>query len=88
MQRTQILSRVGKFDELSRVPIIEMAGQNRVLIENHQGVLVYSVEEICVKVSFGCVCISGRELKLMHMSREQLVICGNVDGVQLMGGRP
>ena len=87
MQKRQILSRGGRFDALSRVPIVEMAGQNRVLIENHQGVLVYSLEEICVKVGYGCVCISGRGLQIMHMSREQLVICGSISGVQLMGGK-
>lgn len=85
MEKTQILSRIGKAEILSKVPIVELAGQNRLLIENHQGVLGYSLEEIQVRVSYGCVCITGSDLRLMQLSREQLVICGRVDAIHLFG---
>ena len=85
MEKTQILSRIGKAEILSKVPIVELAGQNRLLIENHQGVLGYSLEEIRVRVSYGCVCITGSDLRLMQLSREQLVICGRVDAIHLFG---
>lgn len=85
MEKTKLLSRIGKSDILSNLPIVELAGQSRVLIENHQGVLGYSLEEIRVKVSYGCICVTGRNLRLMQMSKEQLVICGRVDGLQLFG---
>lgn len=64
---------------------MEIAGQNRVLIENHQGVLGYSMEEIQIKVCYGCVVVSGTNLQLMQMSKAQLVICGRIDGLQLIG---
>ena len=85
MERAQILSRIGKSETLLKVPIVELAGQNRLLIENHQGVLVYSLEEIRVKVSYGCICITGCDLRLMQLSKEQLVICGRVDSIHLFG---
>lgn len=87
MEKPQILSRIGKTEALSKVPIVELAGQSRLLIENHQGVLGYSLEEIRVKVSYGCVCITGCDLQLMQLSKEQLVICGRVEAVHLLEGK-
>ncbi len=62
-------------------PIVEIAGDRRVLIENHFGVKEYGTQRITVKVKYGCVCICGEHLELMRMTREQLVICGRIDCV-------
>ena len=68
---------------LPGVPILEIAGDNRVLIEKHEGVLQYSKEEIGVRVNYGMVIIRGCNLELMKMTKEQLVITGQVDCVEL-----
>ncbi len=64
-------------------PIVEVAGDRRVLIENHYGVKAYSHEQIVVKVKYGCVCICGCGLELMRMTKERLVIRGRIDGITL-----
>ncbi len=64
-------------------PIVEIAGDRRVLIENHFGVKEYSKERITVKVRYGCVSICGCQLELLRMTREQLVIRGRIDGVSI-----
>lgn len=64
-------------------PIVELAGERRVLIENHQGVKAYGREKILVKVKFGYVCVCGCGLELLRMTREQLVIRGRIDSVAL-----
>ena len=66
-------------------PIVEIAGEHRVLIENHQGVLSYAPNDIKIKVDYGCMIITGRDLQLMEMSRVKLAICGRIDGLQLLG---
>lgn len=63
--------------------VVELAGDRRVLIENHFGVMGYSAERILVKVKFGCVCVCGSGLQLIRMTREQLVIRGRIDGVSI-----
>ena len=65
-------------------PIVEIAGEHRVLIENHYGVSQYSKEKIGIKVKFGLVCVCGCGLELVRMTREQLVIAGKIDSVNLM----
>ena len=72
---------------LPGVPVVEVAGEHRVLIERHEGVTEYSRERICVKVRYGLVCVCGCGLELTRMTREQLVISGQIDCVQLQRRR-
>lgn len=84
MEKSQLHSRAGTTNILAKVPLVEISGQNRVLIENHQGVLAYSLDEIQIKVCYGCIAVTGRNLHLIQMSKEQLVICGVIDALQLL----
>ena len=70
---------------ISEVPIVELAGEKRVLIENHKGVMEYSTEVICVKVKFGFLCIHGQQLEFTKMTKAQLVITGKIQSVVLRG---
>ena len=67
-------------------PLVEIAGESRVLIENHLGVTQYGRECIRVKVKFGQVCVSGSHLELTRMIKGQLVISGRIDAVSLCRG--
>ncbi len=87
-QNANILQRLAEKSELvgelmPGLPLIEIAGENRVLIENHLGVKEYGQERIGVKVKFGMVLVIGRGLELCRMSKEQLVISGRIDAVTL-----
>lgn len=64
-------------------PIVELAGDQRVLVENHRGVSAYSSERILINVSYGTVCVCGCELRLIRMTKEQLVIRGKIDAISL-----
>lgn len=68
------------------LPLVEIAGERRVLIENHRGVMEYGTQTIRVKVKFGQICVCGSGLELARMNRGQLVISGRVDSVQLIRG--
>ena len=64
-------------------PIVELAGDRRVLIEKHRGVTQYCSEKICVKVKYGHIAICGCKLELNKMTRDQLVITGRIDSVNI-----
>ena len=70
---------------LPLMPVIEIAGEKRVLIEHHGGISEYSGVRIGVKVRFGTVWIIGKDLEVIRMSAEQLIISGRIDCVQLQG---
>ena len=63
--------------------IVELLGDGRVLVENHQGVIGYGREKICVRVKFGTLVIVGSAMTLARMTKEQLIICGKICSVEL-----
>ena len=65
-------------------PIVELLGDNRVLIENHHGILDYSCSCISVGMRYGSVTVSGSSLYLMCMSAERLVISGNIREIAVL----
>ena len=72
-------------DPLPGVPLVEVCGQRRVLIENHQGIAAYGCGEIQIKVRNGRIVVCGENLKLVKMSKEKLVITGRICAVNLQG---
>ncbi len=86
MEGSGVFRKEGRREALSRIPLVELAGQNRVLVENHRGVLAYSLEEIQIKVSYGKITVVGCKLEIMQLNRNQLVICGQIDAVRLIRG--
>ena len=90
-QRKHIWDRIAVAADLScepapKQPLVEIAGERRVLIENHYGVTGYGSQEICVKVRFGHIIVCGNGLELVRMTKEQLVVMGNIDCVRFCKG--
>lgn len=70
-------------ETLPGMTVAELAGDRRVLIEGHRGVTEYGREQVCVKVGYGLLCVCGCGLELRQMSKQQLVITGRIDCIQL-----
>lgn len=74
-------------EPMLRLPLVEIWGQQRVLVENHQGVNQYSCNKIGIKVCYGYLSICGTNLKLLQMTKERLVVTGCIESVQIMKRR-
>lgn len=90
-QNRRFTERVSKIIDMSAqqlpgVPIVELTGTKRVLIENHKGVITYTDALIRICVAFGIIEITGNDLEICHMSRQQLVIKGTISCVQVERG--
>lgn len=70
---------------LPGIPLVEICGQNRVLVENHRGIAGYEEQAIQINVKFGRITVCGENLKLRNMSKEKLVITGKILEVNLQG---
>ena len=83
-RRQRFLDRLDLMDEPSpRQPIVELYGDQRVIIENHHGVTEYGRDKIRVRVRFGSILVCGSELMLCRMHGQQLVISGCIYAVTL-----
>lgn len=65
------------------LPIVELAGCNRVLIENHLGVTQYSASRIGIKMKYGQLTVCGSKLMLEHMTQVRLLVIGQIDSLSL-----
>ena len=68
-------------------PLVEIVGQRRVLVEHHFGICLYTCEEIRIRVSYGLLGVCGSGLKIACMTRERIVIVGQISGITLLGRR-
>ena len=89
MNRKQpILQRVMHGSEITSqslpsIPLIEIIGCNRLLIENHICIISYSLQEISVRVKYGQIMIHGEGLHLSYISTDKIVISGCLHNIQL-----
>ncbi len=74
-------------ESLPGQPLLELFGDNRVLIENHLGITEYGTEKIQIRVAYGALCVCGQRLQLCRMQGNQLFITGRIDGISLIRGR-
>lgn len=82
------LSGMGEDPEASPfLPIAELAGDHRLLVENHSGVIYYSTDKIGIKVKYGELQICGCQLMLQHMTNIKLVISGRIDAIAIVRRR-
>ncbi len=74
-------------ESLPGQPLLELYGDDRVLIENHKGILEYGSQLIRVKMQYGALCVKGSDLHLRRMQDKQLVIMGCIGAVELERGK-
>jgi len=63
-------------------PYVEIFGNTRVVIENHQGILEYDTELLRVKCNGCAVCICGVDLELTALSLNELAVTGTITSVE------
>lgn len=68
------------------IPLVEISGDNRVLIENHVCVSSFDDSKIDVRMSYGTVRVCGTSLDMACVNRHQMVIRGKIDSVSLFRG--
>ena len=68
------------------VPLTEVLGNKRILIENHHGIVAYGDANISVKISRGSICIEGRDLEISYMSKDRIIVKGHIDCIRYCCG--
>lgn len=64
---------------------ISVVGTRRVLVENHQGLLLCTPELISVRGGRGSLSLRGSELRIEAMNERELLICGRIALVEWNG---
>jgi sporulation protein YqfC len=65
-------------DVVAGLPRLEITGFKQLRMENHQGIVTYSTEEIRVSGGRSEVCVRGSGLTLRAMNSRELLITGQL----------
>lgn len=65
------------------LPKVTILGSLGVLIENHRGLIQYSPQKMVIGVGRGQISISGRDLQIEEVDREDVVVKGLIETVQM-----
>ncbi len=68
----------------TEMPIAEILGTKKVRIENHNGIIKYTADEILFKTSEGVLKISGKSMQIESLIAGQTVIKGEIYGVNII----
>ena len=70
-------------EALAGAPKVTLTGRDRVLVENHRGLLDYTESEVDVACGAYRVRVRGAELLLRAMDGEMLLVTGVISGVDV-----
>lgn len=68
---------------MAGAPRVTVTGKQRVLVENHRGVLAYTEQEVSVGGKTARVRIRGDGLLLRAMDRNSLLVTGTIFGIDM-----
>ena len=68
---------------LTALPVTEITGDTAVMIEQHQGILAYCDTTVRIGVNLGAIVVSGKNLTIRVMNRDKIIICGQIQAVNM-----
>ena len=66
------------------LPLITITGKNNMSIENYKNIIEYSQKKIRISTSEGIVSIEGTNLFLKELSKDLIVITGNISNIEFI----
>jgi len=86
---SKITNSIGLHSEsILGVPVVELCGNDRVLVENVNKVVSFTDQEVLLSVSLGGIRVLGDGLKLDYLGADRVLILGKIFniGVESSGG--
>lgn len=70
-------------ETMFRLPSLQWTGQDRLYVQNHKGILDYTPGWLVVDTARGSYKISGEDLRLELLSRDSLLLRGEIISITL-----
>ncbi len=70
-------------DVMLNLPMLHITGSERLLLENHRGLLEYARDRIRVATTAGAVIIEGEGLTIRSVGRDDLLVTGAIRTVTM-----
>lgn len=74
-------------DIVADLPGLSMVGNNDLLIRNYDGLAEFGDARMIIRKSGGQILVSGKKLKIIYISREEILINGCISSVSFECGK-
>lgn len=64
------------------LPKITITANEEIIIENHRGVIYFGSEEVKVQTKLGDISVQGKDLEVLFLSGNTMIIGGKFAGVR------
>jgi len=61
---------------------IRITGNEKMAVENHQGIISYSDGHIKISTKDGLLSVWGKELEILHVDREVMELVGKIERLE------
>ena len=68
---------------LLNLPRLTLVGNMQLIVENHRGIIEYTEKRIRISAHSGEIIITGKDLTLKSLYREELFIEGEISALEL-----
>lgn len=68
-------------DVVQGKPMISLYGNNKMDIDNHEGIMCYEKFKIVIKTKLYPICICGKDLFVVFYNRDTIRITGQIDEI-------
>lgn len=66
------------------IPKITLVGNSDMMLENYKSIIEYDTAKIRVNTGIGILKITGNRLLIKELTSEDIIICGEIRGVELI----
>lgn len=70
-------------DVMLDLPKLTMIGRQKLLLENHRGIIEYGLTKVRVKTTAGLLTILGEELVLKNLKPDEMLVEGKISSLTL-----
>ncbi len=67
------------------LPKVTMVGNTQIRIENHKGIIEYNENKIRINSKIGIIVITGKNLFIRNIIKEEVLLEGEFENVQIGG---
>lgn len=66
------------------VPAIKIVSNNKIIIENHKGIIEYSKTNVRINSKIGIVVLKGNDFVIKYITQDEIVLEGEIETVEFI----
>ncbi|CCC58152.1 sporulation protein YqfC [Caloramator australicus] len=66
------------------VPVIKIVSNNKIIIENHKGIIEYSKTTVRINSRIGIVALKGEDFVIKYITQDEIILEGEIEVIEFI----